>query len=62
MQIKPQDVSGYHLKSISDVLPEDIQTIPKSAVRGRLRYIDVDSKIMKEIDKALILQLGLCRS
>lgn len=62
VQIKPQDVSGYHLKSISDVLPEDIQTIPKSAVRGQLGYIDVDSKIMKEIDKALILQLGLCRS
>lgn len=34
VQIKPEDVKGYSLKTVSDLLPEDIQTIPKSAVMG----------------------------
>lgn len=59
VRIKPFDVNGYHLKSVSDLLPEDMQTIPKSAVRGTVGYITVDSKIMDEIDKALIVQLDL---
>ena len=63
VQIKPEDVKGYSLRTVSDLLPEDIQTIPKSAVMGELGYIAVDSEIMERITKALIMQLGLdvCR-
>lgn len=35
-EINPMDVSGYHLRAVSDFMPEDIQTIPKSAVRGTI--------------------------
>lgn len=59
VQIKPQDVKGYSLRTISDLLPEDIQTISKSAVRGELGYIAMDSEVMEQINKALIMQLGL---
>ena len=59
VQIKPEDVKGYSLKTVSDLLPEDIQTIPKSAVMGELGYIAADSNVMGLINKALIMQLGL---
>lgn len=55
--IQPLDVSGYHLKTVSDMLPEDIQTIPKSAVRGTIGFIS--KKVMEEIDRKLAIQLGL---
>ena len=38
--IQPLDVSGYHLRTVSDLLPEDIQTIPKLAVRGTIGFIN----------------------
>ncbi|MEF9922245.1 MAG: type II toxin-antitoxin system PemK/MazF family toxin [Anaerovoracaceae bacterium] len=59
VQIKPLDVNGMHLQKISDFMPEDMQTVPKSAVRGTIGYITVSSKIMDEIDKSLIMQLDL---
>lgn len=59
VKIHPLDVSGYHLRSVSDFMPEDIQTVSKSAIRGRVGYITVDSDIMNEIDRALVTQLGL---
>lgn len=59
VQIKPEDVKGYSLKTISDLLPEDMQTIPKSSIRGELGYIAADSDVMKKIDLALMTQLGL---
>ena len=59
VQIKPEDVKGYSLKTVSDLLPEDIQTIPKSAVMGELGYIAADSNVMGLINKALMMQLGL---
>lgn len=59
VQIKPEDVKGYSLKTVSDLLPEDIQTIPKSAVMGELGYIAAGSNIMGLINKALMMQLGL---
>ena len=59
VQVKPEDVRGYALKTVSDLLPEDMQTIPKSAVRGELGYIAADSEVMSKINTALIMQLGL---
>lgn len=55
--IQPLDVSGYHLRTASDMLPEDIQTIPKSAVRGTIGFIN--KNVMEEIDRKLAMQLGL---
>ena len=57
--IKPEDVKGYSLRTVSDLLPEDIQTIPKSAVMGELGYIAAGSNVMGLINKALMMQLGL---
>lgn len=59
VQIKPEDVKGYSLKTVSDFLPEDIQTIPKSAVMGELGYVAADSKVMAKVNNALSMQLGL---
>ena len=59
VQIKPEDVKGYSLRTVSDLLPEDIQTIPKSAVMGELGYIAAGSNVMGLINKALMMQLGL---
>jgi len=59
VQIKPNDVKGYSLKAVSDFLPEDMQTVSKSAVIGELGYISADSETMYKIDLALIMQLGL---
>lgn len=59
VQIKPEDVKGYSLKTVSDLLPEDIQTIPKSAVMGELGYIAADSEVMVKINAALSMQLRL---
>ena len=55
--IQPLDVSGYHLRTVSDLLPEDIQTIPKLAVRGTIGFIN--KNVMEEIDRKLAMQLGL---
>lgn len=62
VQIRPEDVKGYSLRAVSDLLPEDMQTISKSAVRGELGYIAADSEIMVQINNALIMQLGLIES
>jgi len=59
VQIKPEDVKGYSLRTVSDLLPEDIQTIPKSAVMGELGYLARESEVMRQIDRALIMQLGV---
>lgn len=59
VQIKPEDVKGYSLRTVSDLLPEDIQTIPKSAVIGEVGYIAADSEVMTKINDALIMQLGV---
>ncbi len=59
--IEPHDVTGYHLKTVSDMLPEDIQTISKSLVRGTIGYIGKDTGVLEEIDRKLALQLGLSK-
>ena len=59
VQIKPNDVKGYRLRTISDFLPEDIQTVSKMAIRGKTGYIPVDTEVMESIDRALIRQLNL---
>ena len=62
VKIHPMDVNGLHLQKISDVMPEDMQTIPKSAVRGTIGYVTVSSNVMEQIDKALLTQLDLWNS
>ena len=62
VRIKPEDVDGYHLQTVSDFMPEDMQTIPKSAVRGTIGYIGMESEVMKVIDMVLITQLGLLQA
>ena len=57
VRLQKDDVSGYHLKSESDILPEDMQTVSKNAVRGSIGFV-CDEK-MKELDQALAIQLGL---
>ena len=62
VKIHPMDVNGLHLQKKSDVMPEDMQTIPKSAVRGTIGYVTVSSNVMEQIDKALLTQLDLWSS
>lgn len=62
VKIHPLDVDGLHLQKISDFMPEDMQTVPKSSVRGTVGHITVDSKVMDEIDRALITQLDLWKT
>ncbi len=59
VKIHPLDVGGLHLQKISDFIPEDIQTVPKSYVRGNIGNITVASGVMNKIDRALIKQLAL---
>ena len=59
VQIRPREVKGYPLKTVSDLLPEDIQTIPKTSVRAELGYISENSTAMQQVNNALIKQLGL---
>ena len=62
VQIHPLDVNGLHLQKISDFMPEDMQTVPKSSIRGTIGYITVDSKVMDKINKALLTQLDLLKT
>lgn len=57
--INPKDVRGYGLKSKSDFMPEDTQTLSKGAIRGKSGYIPKDSNVREEIDRALIMQFDL---
>lgn len=57
--IKPQDVRGYQLKTDSDFMPEDTQTISKGRIRGKTGYIPKDSETRERIDRALIMQFDL---
>ncbi len=58
VRLKPMDVNGYHLRAISDFLPEDILTIGKSEVSGTIGYVCSD-EVKEKMDMAMILQLGL---
>ena len=62
VQIHPLDVNGLHLQKISDFMPEDMQTVPKSSIRGTIGYITVNSKVMDKINKALLTQLDLLKT
>ena len=62
VQIHPLDVNGLHLQKISDFMPEDMQTVPKSSIRGTIGYITVDSEVMDKINKALLTQLDLLKT
>ena len=57
VRLKPHDVNGYHLKKESDILPEDVQTVPKKVVRGSIGYVNEEK--MQELNQALKIQFGL---
>lgn len=59
VQIDPEDVRGYALRSRSDFMPEDAQTLAKGSIRGKTGYIPKDSAVREEIDRALIKQFDL---
>src|SRR5574344_555338 len=59
VKIHPMDVNGLHLQKISDFMPEDMQTVSKSAIIGQIGYVTVNSNVMDKIDEALITQLAL---
>lgn len=59
VQIKSDEVNGYHLKQLSDLLAEDIGTVSKDAVRGTVGFIKNDSEVMDKINYALKLHLGM---
>lgn len=57
--IEPDCVIGKPLRRKSEVLPEDIQTVSKKAVKGYIGYIPNDSELMARIDDAISQQLAL---
>ncbi len=59
VKIMPLDVDGYHLSTESDLLAEDITTIAKETIRGSVGMIDTNSELMRKIDKAMMLHLGI---
>lgn len=59
VRVHPYDVNGFHLRTESDCLPEDIQTIPKSAVIGAIGYVREESGVMAKLDAAMIIHFGL---
>lgn len=59
VQIGSADVKGYGLKNRSDFMPEDMQTLAKGSIRGKIGYIPKELAVREEIDRALIRQLDL---
>ena len=57
--IKPEDVRGYRLKTDSDFMPEDAQTLSKDNIRSKSGYIPKNSEAREEIDRSLIMQFDL---
>lgn len=57
--IKPEDVRGYQLKTVSDFMPEDTQTISKKCIKGKSGYIPKNNDVREAIDRALIMQFDL---
>ncbi len=59
VKVEPDDVQGYRLKTTSDFLPECIQTISKSAIRAKIGCLHRESMVRDDINRAIIIQLGL---
>ena len=57
--IKPEDVRGYRLRTDSDFMPEDTQTLSKGNIRSKSGYIPKNSEVREEIDRSLIMQFDL---
>lgn len=57
--IKPEDVRGYSIRTESDFMPEDTQTLNKGSIRGKNGYIPKNSGAREAIDRALIKQFDL---
>ena len=60
VRINPDDVNGYCEKE-SDCLTEQIVTIDKRKIIVKVGHIVADSEVIKNINAALCLQLGLSR-
>ena len=58
VKVKPSDVQGYFLKE-SDCLAEQIVTIDKKQVVSKVGHIPEDSEIMRKINQAVCMQLGI---
>ncbi len=59
VRIRPVDVQGYQLKTVSDFMPENIQTLPKACVREHHGCVSKATNKREEIDRALIAQFDL---
>lgn len=59
VEVKPLEVTGYHLKETSMALAESIQSVQKSRIRGKIGCVDADSGVMDRLDAAVKLHLGL---
>ena len=60
VKVKPSDVRGCFRK-ISDCLAEQIVTIDKKQVISKVGHVPEDSPIMRAINRAMCLQLGICK-
>jgi len=59
VQLTPDDVIGHPLRTISDFMPEDIQTLAKSCIRRKNGYVSRTTSARDEMDRALIRQFDL---
>ena len=60
VKVKPSDVKGYFLKD-SDCLAEQITTVDKRQIASKVGHIPENSEVMRAINKALCIQLEICR-
>ena len=58
VRVKPSDVNGYFLKE-SDCLAEQITTVDEKQIVSKVGHMPEDSEIMKKINRAMCLQLGM---
>ncbi|SFQ09991.1 mRNA interferase MazF [Lachnospiraceae bacterium XBB1006] len=59
VRLDKSDVSGYHLPKASEILPEDMQTVSKMAVRGAIGFLSEEK--IEQLNEMLMRQLGLGR-
>lgn len=56
--VSPEDVKGY-FETVSVCMPEQIVTIDKRKVISKTGHIDENSEIMRQINDAVLMQLGI---
>ena len=57
--IEPSSIRGYALRSRSDFMPEDTQTLNKGCIRSKTGYIPKDSELREAMYRAMIKQFDL---